>query len=134
MKNYNGKIEELEKNLIKNLLNNNLSDLDHLLSSDFKLILPDGSKIAKNLSLLEVLSNSLNIEHIELKNITYNYNTQDMVMTSVIFTVQGIFLNKTIDGTYKFIKKYEKNDDQWSLISGSGFDFKHISTTVPVGA
>ncbi len=127
MKNYNGKIEELEKNLIKNLLNNNLSDLDHLLSSDFKLILPNGFKIAKNLSLLEVLSNSLDIEHIELDNITYNYNTQDMVMTTVIFTVRGIFLNKTIDGTYKFVKKYEKNEDQWSIISGSGFDFNYVS-------
>ncbi|HEY1045774.1 MAG TPA: nuclear transport factor 2 family protein [Bacteroidia bacterium] len=109
---------QLEETLRLSILNNDVNTLETLLNPRLLFITPDGNVITKEMDLdahkaKTMIADSIesNIEKIELFN-----NTAVVLVT---YKTSGSMLGKPISGTLRYIRIWNKSDNNWQIIGGS---------------
>ncbi len=111
-------IIDLEQELLEAMKNCDIQKLDELIHEELLFNIPDGQTITKAMDLDNYRSGNMKIDNISSSEQTINL-LDDNAIVSVVIDMKGKFLNHSLDGKYRVLRVWKKNDSSWNIIAGS---------------
>lgn len=109
-------VEALEMQWREAQLNNNVSDMDHLLADDYVGISANGTIESKAQALAVRQAGTLHIKQLELSDLKVRLYGDTAVVTSRA-ELQGSNGQRDISGTYRYTRVYTRRLGQWKIVS-----------------
>ncbi|HLP56711.1 MAG TPA: nuclear transport factor 2 family protein [Fluviicola sp.] len=111
-------ILQLEQRLLEAIKTSNVEVLDQLLHDDLLFIAPNSQTITKEMDLASHRKGEMVVEAIEseVEHLQLVGNTAIVV---IVYHTKGKMLGKDIEGSFKYIRFWQREDDYWKVIGGS---------------
>lgn len=111
-------ILHLEQQLLEAIKTSDLKVLDQLLHDDLLFIAPNSQTITKEMDLASHRKGEMVVETIlsEVEHVQLIDNTAIVV---IIYHTKGKMLGNAIEGSFKYIRFWQQNDNYWKVIGGS---------------
>jgi ketosteroid isomerase-like protein len=109
-------VEALEMQWREAQLNNNVSDMEHLLADDYVGISANGTIESKSQALAVRQAGTLHITQLELSDLKVRIYGDTAVVTSRA-ELQGTNGQRDISGTYRYTRVYTRRLGQWKIVS-----------------
>lgn len=113
-----GEIEHREVELAAAIINCDVKMLDELLHEDLLFIGPTGQLITKEMDMAVYNAGQMQLE----KSTASDQLIQlfgDTAIVSVTIVLKGVFMKKTIDGKFRYIRTWKKLQENWQVIGGA---------------
>ncbi|MES2556186.1 MAG: nuclear transport factor 2 family protein [Bacteroidota bacterium] len=111
-------ILQLEQQLLEAIKTSDVETLDQLLHDDLLFIAPNSQTITKELDLASHRKGEMVVESIkpEVEHVQLINNTAIVV---ILYHTKGMMLGNPIEGSFKYIRFWQRDGDCWKVIGGS---------------
>lgn len=111
-------ILELEQQLLEAIKTSNLEMLDLLLHDDLLFIAPNSQTITKEMDLASHRKGEMVVETIE-SEVECVQLINNTAIAVIVYHTKGKMLGNAIEGSFKYIRFWQQNDQYWKVIGGS---------------
>jgi len=111
-------IIKLEEELRLAMIANDVNKLNGLISDSLSFISPDGSVVTKEIDLEAHRNKIQKITKLNPSEQKINF-IDNVAIVTVKMYIEGCFLENPIDGNYRYIRIWMKQDNNWQVIAGS---------------
>jgi ketosteroid isomerase-like protein len=109
---------DAENELLAAIKNADVLSLQELLHDDLFFNLPNGETITKEMDLKGYRSGKMKIDLLEASNQIISI-IEDSAIVCVTVLLQGTHDNHPINGSFRYIRVWKKNNDRLKVIAGS---------------
>ncbi|ASS49993.1 MAG: DUF4440 domain-containing protein [Candidatus Fluviicola riflensis] len=111
-------ILQLEQQLLEAIKTSDVEVLNQLLHDDLLFIAPNSQTITKEMDLASHRKGEMVVESIEshVEQVQLINNTAIVV---IVYHTKGKMLGNTIEGSFKYIRFWQRDGDYWKVIGGS---------------
>lgn len=113
-----GKIFEVEQQLLEAMKKSDLETLEHLLHDDLLFVLPTGVVITKNMDLETYRSESIVFEEIESSIETMRIIDETAIVT-LFSKLKGKMNDQSFGGQFRYIRVWKEVEGNIKIIAGS---------------
>ncbi|MEA5574542.1 nuclear transport factor 2 family protein [Calothrix sp. UHCC 0171] len=107
-----------EKKLLEAMKSNNLELLDQLLHDDLLFNGPDGKTATKAIDMANYRSGNINLHTVESSDLILNA-INDNIVVAVTVEIQGNYLGQEINGKFRYLRVWQRFENNWQVIAGS---------------
>ncbi|PCJ67590.1 MAG: DUF4440 domain-containing protein [Bacteroidetes bacterium] len=108
----------IEQEMVKAMLNSDVTTLDKLIHEDLLFTIPSGHTITKTMDLASHSSGEMKISEISTSEQEINL-IGDNAIVSVLVEMKGKYMDNSLDGNYKTIRVWKQSQNSWQIIAGS---------------
>jgi ketosteroid isomerase-like protein len=111
-------IIKLENQLIEAIKASDVVALDKLLHNDLLFLAPNGQVITKAMDLASHQANEMIVEELT-PTFEAIHCMNDTAVITLVYATKGKMLGQPIDGQYRYIRVWKKDNNELKIIAGS---------------
>jgi ketosteroid isomerase-like protein len=113
-----GQVIASERNLLEAMKTSNVERLDALLHDDLLFNTPDGVTATKATDLTNYRSGGIHLHTVASSDQTIRV-FGDTAVVAVTVELRGTYLDQVLDGRFRYIRTWKRDEQGWKVIAGS---------------
>jgi ketosteroid isomerase-like protein len=115
---YAAQVIASERSLLEAMRTNDVERLDTLLHEDLLFNTPDGVTATKAMDLANYRSGNIHLQTVAASDQIVHV-IGDTAVVAVTVELKGNYLGQVLNGTFRYIRAWKRDDDGWKVIAGS---------------